>query len=885
MRFAFWRRKGRHEQLDEEIAAHLEMAKRDRTERGETADEAERAARREFGNVGLVKDVTRDRWGWRWLEDLSQDLRYSLRALRRSPGFCAVAAITLALGIGANTAIFSLIDAFLWEALPVKEPRQLVFVRGIRSDGRTFGDFPHRQFEHLRDQNSSFSGMFAFDPSNINVTVDGESEIVPGDFASGNYFDVLGVNALLGRTFTLDDDHAGKKPVAVISHAYWQRRFAQSEAAIGKTIYVGQIPFTVIGVTSPQFFGRNVAGRSADVVLPMWLQPQLGLKDHDTFEIMARLKPGISIEQARSDLDVAYRQVLAEEMAASSRSDQGDQPRAQRVVLRTALHGEDRPTNNFSTEIRILAAVVGVALLIACVNVAGLLLARASSRQQEIAMRVALGAARERLIRQLLTESVLLALVGGALGLLLAKWGVSLLLTVLSYGYSPTPFDLSPNLKVLTFTAGISALTGILFGLAPALSGTQVNLNAVLKGRVGREVSSVLHRGLAKSLIVAQVALSLALLIGAGLLLRSLNQLYAVNTGYDRDKVLTMWVFPALSSYDHTREMNLYRELHNKLNHIPGVESASPSRLMMVFGRWNRKVWVQGEAARSLGAREVYCDPIGPRFFRTMGISVLLGREFSSSDMETPAKVAIISESMARRFFPDANPLGRRIGFEGAKSSGNVEVIGVVKDIKHHVGAEEPAEAAWIPYTQAPPDMYGQMTFLVRTAMPLAGIIPAIRDQARSIDKTLPISAIKSESEELDDYLGGWRAMGTLLGFFSGLALALAALGLYGAMSFLVGRRTKELGIRLALGAQKQGILWMVLREACVVVVTGVAIGVPTAVAASRLVSSLLFGVRATDLATIFSAVLIMSAVALLAAYLPARRATRVDPIVALRYE
>lgn len=437
----------------------------------------------------------------------------------------------------------------------------------------------------------------------------------------------------------------------------------------------------------------------------------------------------------------------------------------------------------------------------------------------------------------------------------------------------------------MAFTAGISALTGILFGLAPALSGTHVNLNPVLKGTEGREGSSVLHRGLAKSLVVAQVALSLALLIGAGLLLRSLNQLYAVNAGYDRDKVLTLWVFPALGGYDHKREMNLYRELHDKLSDIPGVESASLSRLMMVFGRWNRKVWVQGEAAQSLDAREVYCDPIGPRFFQTMGISFLLGREFSSSDTETSPKVAIISESMARRFFLGENPLGRRFGFDAAKSSGDIEVIGVVKDIKHHVGAEEPAEAAWIPYTQAPPDMYGQMTFLVRTATPPAGIIPALRDQAKSIDKALPISGIRSESEELDDYLGGWRAMGTLLGFFSVLALTLAALGLYGAMSFLVGRRTRELGIRLALGAQKRHILWMVLREAFFVVATGIAIGVPMAVGASRLISSMLFGTKATDLATISSAVLLMSAVALLAAYLPARRATRVDPSVTLRCE
>ncbi|HYL65088.1 MAG TPA: ABC transporter permease [Candidatus Methylomirabilis sp.] len=885
MTFSFWRRQKRERELEEELQSHLEMAASDRMERGESPGRARDAALREIGNLSVIKEVTRDNWGWRWLEDLAQDFRYSLRTMRRSLGFCAVAIVTLALGIGANTAIFSLMDAFLWRTLPAKDPQQLVFVRAMAPDGRTFGDFPYREFEYLRDRNNSFSGMFAYDSSNNNVTVDGQSEIVADDFVSGNYFEVLGVNAFLGRTLTADDDHAGRKPVAVISYAYWQKRFAGSETAIGKTIYVGQMPFTIIGVTSAEFFGRNVAGRSANVVLPMWVQPQLGLKDHDTFDIMGRLKPEVSLEQARADLDVDYRQVLMEEAASSSSTQVEPGSGGEKILLRPALRGEDPPTENFGTEIRILAVVVGVALLIACVNVAGLLVARASSRQREIAVRVAMGAGRGRLIRQLLTESVLLALIGGALGVLVAKWGVSLLVTVLAYGYAPIPFDLSPNARVLAFTAGMSILTGILFGLAPALSGTRVDLNPVLKGAAWREGSNILRRGLAKSFVVAQVALSLALLIGAGLLLRSLKQLYAVDVGYDGSKILTMWVFPAMNDHDHAREMNLYRELYEKLNTIPGVQSASLSRLRMVYGNWNRKVWAQGEAGQRANAREVYCDPAGPRFFETMGIGLLLGREFSFADTETSPKVAIISESMARTFFLGVNPIGQRFGFAGAKSSGDIEVVGVVKDIKHRVGEAEPQEAAWIPYTQAPADMFGQMTLVVRTAAIPANIAPAMRAAAQSADKNLPLGKVETESAELDDYLGGWRSMGTLLSFFGGLALVLAALGLYGAMSYLVGRRTKELGIRLALGAQKRGMLWMVLREAGFLVATGVGFGVPMAVAASRLISSMLFGVKATDGVTISSAILVMSVVALLAAYLPARRATRVDPIVALRYE
>ena len=879
----FWKR--RQEELNEELQSHLEMAASDRMERGEKQEEARSAALREMGNVSLIKEVTRDKWGWRLVDELMQDLRYGFRTMRRTPGFTAVAVITLALGIGANTAIFSLLDAFLWEKLPVKDPQQLVFVRAIGSDGRTSGEFPYREFEQLRDHNSSFSGTYSFDSSNGSVTVDGQSEIVPNDFVTGNYFEVLGVGALLGRTLTPDDDQPGKKPVAVISYAYWQRRFGASEEAIGRTIYFGQMPFTIIGVTPAQFFGRNVAGRSADVVLPMWTQPQLGLKDHDTFEIMGRLKPGVGVEQGRADLDVAYQQALAAEAAsaASAQNEQG--PRGQRIELRAALHGEGQPTENFTTEIHILAAVVGVALLIACVNVAGLLVTRAAARQKEIAVRVAIGAGRGRLIRQMLAESLLLALMGGALGLLLAKWGVGLLLTVLSYGYAPISYQLNPNLKILAFTVGISALTGMLFGLVPALSGTRVDLNPVLKGGEGRGGQSVLHRGLAKSLVVPQVALSLALLIGAGLLVRSLKQLYSVDAGYDGGRLLTMWVFPAMNGHEHAREMSLYRELYEKLNTIPGVQSASLSRLRMIYGRWNRKVWVQGEVASSLDAREVYCDPVGPRFFETMGIGLLLGREFSMADSETSPKVAIISESMARTFFPGENPLGRRFGFNGAGSSGDVEVVGVVKDIKHRIGEAEPREAAWIPYTQAPADMYGQMTLLVRTAAIPAMIAPAIRTEVQSVDKSLPLGKIESESAELDDYLGGWRSLGTLLGFFSGLALVLAALGLYGAMSYMVGRRTRELGIRLALGGQRRTMLWMVLREALLLVAFGVVIGVPVAIAASQLISSMLFGVRATDLPTISSATLLLFAAALLAAYLPARRAMRVDPIVALRYE
>jgi predicted permease len=524
--------------------------------------------------------------------------------------------------------------------------------------------------------------------------------------------------------------------------------------------------------------------------------------------------------------------------------------------------------------------VVAAALLIACVNVACLLLARASARQKEVAVRLALGAGRGRLIRQLLTESLLLAALGGVLGLLLAKSGAGFLLATLSIGDVPVRFDG----RILAFTAAASALTGVLFGLAPALAGTRADLNPILKGET-RSERRFSQLNLTKSLVISQVALSLSLLVGAGLLVRTLKSLYAVDTGFERAHVLQMWVFPVLNGYDHAREMNLYPQLLEKLNATPGVQSASLSRLRMIFGRWNRDVWVQGLQPRADASRKVHCDPVGPRFFETMGIALLLGREFSPADTATSSRVAVISESMARKFFPNQNPLGKHFGFEKPESSADIEIVGVVKDIKHRVDSAQPPEAAYIPYTQAPSDMYGQMNFVLRTAADPAVIAAAAREAVQSIDKNLPLVGVETQEAEIDEYLGSRRSMATLLSLFAALALLLASIGIYGTMSYAVGRRTKELGIRIALGAQKTELLSMVLGETLRLLAIGALIGIPLAMAGSRLLSGMLFAVKSTDPLTISLAVSAMGAIALLAGYLPARRATRVDPIVALRYE
>jgi predicted permease len=881
---SLFRKKQASQELDEELRGFLAMAAEEKMKEGMSRKDALRAVRLEQGSLEITKEVVRSA-SWESFVDTSwQDLRFAARTLHKNPGFTAVAVLTLALGIGANTAIFSLVDTFLLRVLPVKDPQQLVFVRAIRPNGGTRGDFSYATFEALRGHNNSFSGMFAWDGSRVSAVLNGQAELIDADFVSGNYWDVLGVAALLGRTFNAHDDQPGKNPVAVISYDLWQRHYARDPAAVGKTLYLGRIPFTVVGVTSPRFFGRNVAGRSADVVLPMAFHPQLGLNDHDTFEIMARLKPGITPEQACADMDVGFQQFLTREAGSLISPRMQHEIRAQKIALSPGFRGESQPTENFATEMRILTGVVGIALLIACVNVASLLLARASVRQKEIAVRLALGAGRARLIRQLLTESVLLAGLGGALGLLLANWCASFLLAVLS-GSPTIPFQLSPDPRVLTFTAGVSLFAGVLFGLAPALACTRVELNPVLKGAAGHSAARATHDKLTKSLMISQVALSLSLLIGAGLLLRALHQFYAVDTGFEREKVVQGWVFPALEGYDHSTEMRLYRELLEKFNATPGVQSASLSRLRMIFGNWYRDAWVQGAAVDAAETRRVYCDPVGPRFFATMGIPLLLGREFSAADTETSPKVAIISESLARKFFPNVSPLGRHFGFDSAQSSGDIEVVGVVRDVKHHLEDQRLPEAAWIPYTQATTEMYGQMNFLIRTAADPAGVIPALREQARSADKSLPLVGVETQEAEIDEYLGDQRSMATLLSFFAALALALATIGLYGTMSYAVGRRTRELGIRFALGAQRGEVLRMVLCETMSLAAIGVAIGVPMALATARLLSSMLFGVKTTDATTISTAILVMCATALLAGYLPARRAMRVDPMVALRYE
>jgi ABC-type antimicrobial peptide transport system permease subunit len=859
-------RKNRIEQeMDDEMRFHLLMRTRDNIECGMRPDEAEREARRRFGNVGRIKDLARDIKGGGFMETLLQDLRYGARMLMKQMGFTLIAVITLALGIGANTAVFSLVNVFMLRLLPVKDPEQLVFVKAVSPQGRTTGSFSYGAFEQFRDLSHSFSGVFAYDATRFSATVKGQPEMIWGDFVSGSYFDVLGVSALHGRAFTAADDLLGKEPVAVISHGYWERRFGSDPAAVGQTIYVGKLPLTVIGVTPPGFLGRKVAGAPPELVLPMFLHEQLALRDHNTFEVMARLKPGVSLDRARAELDVIYHQVLRQEAGAQLSAQAEQELRARRIELRSGLQGETEFGSNDRLRVRIVLVIVGLVLLIACVNVANLLLARAAGRQREVAVRLSLGASRGRLVRQLLTESVLLALLAGALGLMSAHWLVGVFLKVLPFeGGDATAFNV--DLRTLAFTGIVSLLVGVLFGLVPALTATRIDLNQILKGAEGRTASRRARQRLAKSLVIAQVALSLALLLGAGLLIRSLRQVYAVDIGFDRDKVLYLWVYPTLLSYDHEREMRLYSALLERFSAQPGVASASISRYEL-------------RAAVNL---------VGPGFFETLGLGLAQGREFSAADTATAPKVAVINEVTAQKYFPNENPIGQQLPEElrqQARLGRDVEIVGVARSFKRHLRQDRPGDGLFIPYTQAPPERLGQIVFYVRATGDPVSLIPALRQQAQSVEPDLALLNPQTITAGLERSVSDERALATLLSFFSALALALAGIGLYGTMSYAVSRRTKELGIRMALGARPRDALWLVLREALWQVALGVVIGVPLALAGARLIASLLFGVRATDPMTISISALVMLAVALLASYIPARRATKVDPLVALRYD
>jgi predicted permease len=920
--------------LSDEIQEHLAQKIEELVASGMSREEATYAARREFGNATLIEERGREVWEWPSLESSIADIRYALRMLRKNPGFMVVVVLSLALGIGANTAIFSLIDALMLKSLPVRHPEQLVLFNWVSKgdsyvisgyDGSSYGDktgrnigtsFSYPIYEAIRARNDAFSDVLGFADADqpMNVIANGQSGLAKSEYVSGNYFSTLGVGAALGRTIVPTDDKLNAAPVAVISYAYWTTRFGRDPAVVGKAITVNNVPFTLVGVTVPEFFGLQ-AGRPTEAWIPLSTHMQVDLgwtrwlpKGETVFSaqtewwvlMMGRLRPGVTAHQASASLDVIVRQEIAGiEVPPPAKRRPTTSLEIPTVELQPASGGLDVLRREFSQPLFVLMGLVGLVLLIACANVANLLLARAEWRQKEIAVRLTLGAGRRRIFRQLLTESLLLALAGGACGVILAYWGSSLLLKFMSSGGDAIQLSVSPDLRVLGFTALVSIVTGMLFGLAPALRGTRLDLTPALKEGTGRVVGSArgagrIRLGLGKALVISQGAMSLLLLVGAGLFVRTLRNLVNEDIGFDRSNLLLFTVDGSRVGYHGQRLASLYEEMQRRIELIPGVRSATLSRHGLINdGTGGEGVFIQGFTPKpgdstynSLagdGFLGIDVHYAGSRFFETFRIPLLLGRTIGDSDVEGAPKIGVVNSAFARRFLGGGNPIGRRFSFEPSKRA-DMTVVGVVGDARYGEMRADPPPTIYVPYAQHL-DILEFMTFSVRTAADPRNAIPAVRQVVQNLNRSLPIRDISTQTEQIDEATFQERLFARLSTFFALLALVLACIGLYGITSYAVARRTNEIGIRMALGAERGHILGMVLTEALALAVLGILVGVPAALAASRLVASQLYGLRPTDPATVIAATALLAAIAALAGYLPARRASKVDPTVALRYE
>jgi predicted permease len=839
------------------------------------------------------------------LESLWKDITFGLRMLIRKPAFTAIAVLTLALGIGANTAIFTLFDAVLLESLPVREPSRLVLFSDHVGEGTSTGSLPNgawdlftsESYEFLKKQPLPFESLCAFRSGEDPVTVhfSGESESGPIQRAgvhlvSGNYFDVLGVEAAMGRSLRPDDDKVGANPVAVVSNGYWKQRLHSDPNAVGKVAILSGTAFTIVGVAPPEFFGERVR-RPPDYWLPLVFQPQIMQRANysertDTYwlGLLARLRPGATRDQAQQAGTIALQQLVTSKAGSQLTPESKASLAKNRIRLFDGGGGISGLRFTYSQPLRILLVVVALVLLIACANVGNLLLARAVARRTEVTVRLALGASRARLIRQLLTESVMLALVGAAFGILLARWAVQALVKFLA---GTSPLHTSLNGPVLAFTVGITLLAGIIFGLAPALQAGRTDLVTALKMGSSRVAGGQRRFGTTQGLVVGQIAMSLVLLVGATLFARSLLNLENHPLGFNQENVVLARINPRLAGYKPADVGTLYRKLYDQLHTLPGVQSATLASYSPLGGsNSTSSLTIQGYEAKQNESPSAQMIFVGPDYPHTLGIALLLGREINLQDAAGAARVAMVNEAFVRRYLPNVNPIGRKISFDDKDSNAEMEIVGVLKDAQFEsADAKKVQETVFRALLQDQSQFALSVELETRTFGDPSAAVSAIRTAVSQVDSKLPVSGVQSLHDQVEGNFKQQKLAARLVSFFGGLALLLACVGLYGVVAQTVARRTNEIGVRMALGAQRGNILWMVLRDTLTLLFVGLAVGIPAAFGASHFISSQLYGLRSTDALSFSLGIAVLTAVTIVAGYLPARRASKVDPIIALRYE
>jgi predicted permease len=899
----------RSHDMDEELVAFQQASAEEKIRSGLDPHEAQRAARIEMGSIETVKHKVRSATWESTAESIWYDIRHSLRIMAKSPGFTTVAILSLALGIGANTAIFTLINSLMLKSLPVTNPEELVAFGQEFGGGRVAGIpagpwdiFPYDFYQRLQQQQKMFQGIAAYAsfPTQISVqptvSATASSTQAIGHLVSGNFFNVLGAEPLLGRPILPTDTEApGRNPVAVVSYRYWQQSLSADPSVIGSSITVNRTPITIVGVMPPKFYGVDLNAESPDMWLPVTMQAEVTLQPTllapnglQWLHLMGRRKPDTNTKQAQAWVTAQAQQYLSDHEAHPLSSEANQQIQKSFVELLPGEAGVSTMRILYQQPLHILMGVVVLVLLIACANLANFLLAKAASREREFSTRLALGSSRARIVRQILTETLLLSFIGGVLGLLLAFWGTRLLIGFVLGGENHTALSATPDLHVLAFTFGLSILTALLFGIAPALRISRISVAPTLTSNARTAASSGgrSSRLLPNLLVTAQVMLSVILLAGAGLFLRTLHNLQTQDYGFNRTNVLLVQFNAKFAGYKPEQLNGLYDRILTRLDALPGVKSAALSGTPAInAGQWDSPIDIKGYTPAPGEDLNTLINRVSADYFKTLGIPVIQGRPIESRDTATAPKIVVVNQTLADHFFPHGDAIGHRFTVADPEVKGEWEIAGVVGNTKYASPRDDARRMIYLPVTQLTgDDSYAYWLQLRTTGDPTKAAI-AVRAALAEVDPNLPVLEVRAIATQIDRLMARETLISQLSTFFSLLALSLACIGLYGVMTYNVVRRTNEIGIRIALGAQSSGVLWMILKESLLLLAIGVALGIPATLLGTRAIQSQLFGLSSTDPLTFLAATFTISLVTLIAAWLPARRATKVDPIIALRYE